>query len=322
MRTRLAVTWLGMLFIMSSMAGAPATVVWKTDGSITFASALDGEVWLIAAEGGLAEPRASLVRVQGNAASRVVTFRGRAFSPTADETSVYVVVDHDVVRVDRKPPHATKVLAKREVWPIGTAVDGEFVYFTNQSTQGLAGGPPGGKPGSVARVKKTGGAVERLAEATARDLAVDAENVYFATEDRIRVVSKRGGKARTLVDQVHTLSSLSLDGDWLVYTTSRGASRVNTRTRKIEPLADGIDIPLFVAAGRGVAYLAANMSFPGPKPAEVLRLQPGKPPERLWSGLNRVTMLVLANGALYFSVEPIGAVEGSTLMRLDVPRQP
>jgi hypothetical protein len=90
-------------------------------------------------------------------------------------------------------------------------------------------------------------------------------------------------------------------------------------TSAAAPVSD-LDIPLFVAAGNGAAYLGANMAFQGAgkplKPAEILRLHPGAAPERLWSGLNRLTTMVLAGWKLYFTVEGnVGA--GASVMRID-----
>jgi hypothetical protein len=37
-------------------------------------------------------------------------------------------------------------------------------------------------------------------------------------------------------------------------------------------------------------------------------------PERLWSGMNRITTLVVANGKVLFTIE---SAEGSMLLRVD-----
>lgn len=303
-----------------------ATVVWQTRGSLTFASANGNEVWLIDASGGLESPKATLMRIDASGASPVVTFRGRAFSPAADENAIFVVVDNDLLRVDKHPPHATKFLKKGELWPIGTATDREFLYFNNQSTEYLDGGPPNGKPGSVSKMKKDGGGLTRLASADAREIALDEKNVYFSNGSSVCAVSKSGGRVRTLVENTGLTPHLAIDGDWLVFTRSEGVSRVHTKNGRVESLADDIDIPLFVAAAGGVTYAGANMAFQGkgnpPKPAAILRLRPVHPPERLWSGMTRLTTLVLANGALYFTVEPLEGTEGATVLRLDVASDP
>ena len=117
-------------------------------------------------------------------------------------------------------------------------------------------------------------------------------------------------------------ADLALDGEWLLYTRTNGVSRCNTKSGKIEALADGIDIPLFVAAGDGAAYAGANFAFQGagkpPKPAEILRLRPGAAPERLWSGMNRLTTMVWAGGKLYFAVEGVDGNAGASVLRIDV----
>lgn len=311
----------------TSAAPPPArgevTVIWKTTGSVTFASADGADVWLIDASGGIDAPRARLMRIGPGGAEAVATFSGYAYWPAADKDYVYLVVDKDIVRVDKRTPHATKVLRKGEVWPIGVAVEGEYVYFTNETTEGLDGGPPHGKPGSVVRMKKDGGSLVRLSDLTARNLVLDAENVYFSSSMSICAVSKRGGAVRTLVANAGQPADLALDGEWLVYTRTNGVSRYNTKSGKSEPLADDIDIPLLVTAGDGAAYLGANMAFQGAgkpmTPAAILRLHPGAAPERLWSGMNRLMTMVLAGGKLYFTVEgDIGA--GASMMRLDVSR--
>jgi hypothetical protein len=296
-------------------------LVWKTTGSVTFAAADGADVWLIDASGGLDAPKARLVRIGPGGAEAVATFSGYAYWPAADKDYVYLVVDKDVVRVDKRPPHATKVLRKGEVWPIGVAVEGEYVYFTNQSTEGLDGGPRHAELGSVARMKKSGGGFERLSDKTARNLVVDADNVYFSSSTSVCAVSKHGGAVRTLVADAGQTANLALDGEWLVYTRTNGVSRCNTKSGKIEALADGIDIPLFVAARDGAVYVGANFAFQGagkpPKPAEILRLRPGQAPESLWSGMNRVTAMVLAGGKLYFAVEGVEGTAGASVLRID-----
>ncbi len=305
---------------------ATATEVWQTRGSVTFASADGGEMWLIDASGGLESPKADLLRIGAHGASRVTTFRGHAFSPIADPNFVFVVVDNDIVRVDKRAPHATKILKKGELWPIGTAVDKDFIYFTNQSTEYLDGGPRDGKPGSISKMKKNGDDLQRLASADARNLVIDEKNVYFSNGTSVCAVSKSGGRVRTLVEETGQLPFLAIDGEWLVYTRSEGVSRVNTKSGRIESLVDDIDIPLFVAATGGVTYVGANLAFQGPgeaaKPAEVLRLRAGHAPERLWSGMNRLTTMVLANGALYFTIERVDGVAGATVLRLDTESDP
>lgn len=315
----------------ATVAGEPA-LVWKTSESVTFASADGAEVWLIEAGGGLDAPKASLVRIGPAGVSRVGAFSGYAYSPAADRDYVYLVVDHDVVRVDKRPPHASKVLRKGEGWPVGVAVEGEHVYFTNQTTEGLDGGPPHGKPGSVARIRKSGGGFERLSGLTARNLVLDAANVYFSSETSVCAVSRRGGAVHTLVADAGQTADLAMDGEWLLYTRTNGVSRYNTKSGKTEPLADGIDIPLLVvaengaadngAAGDGAAYLGANFAFQGsgkpPKPAEILRLRPGRAPERVWSGMSRLTTMVLAGGKLYFAVEGLDGSQGTSVLQLHV----
>ena len=304
--------------------GEPAPV-WQTSGSVSFASADGAEVWLIETSGGLAAPKASLVRIGPAGASRVVTWPGYAYGPAADKEYVYLVVGKDIVRVDKRPPHVTKVLQKGEVWPFGVGVEGDYVYFTNQSTEGLDGGPRQGKPGSVARVRKSGDGFERLSGMSARNLVLDPDagkgNVYFSSNTSVCAIDKRGGAVRTLVADAGQMADLAIDGEWLLYTRTNGVSRCNTKSGKIEPLADGIDIPLFVAAGDGATYAGANFAFQGagkpPKPAEILRLRPGQAPERLWSGMNRLTTMVWAAGKLYFTVEGVDGNAGTRVMRID-----
>jgi hypothetical protein len=325
-----------LLAILSMMSLTPGTMsaappshaepalVWKTSGSVTFASVDGADVWLIEANGGVDAPKARLVRISSAGAEAVATFSAYAYWPAADKDYIYLVVDKDVVRVDKRAPHATKVLRKGEVWPVGVAVEWEYVYFTNQTTEGLDGGPPHGQPGSVARMKKGGGGLERLANKTARNLVLDADNVYFSSSVSICAVSKRGRAVRTLVADAGQTADLAIDGEWLLYTRTNGVSRYNTESGKIEALADGIDIPLFVAAGDGVAYAGANFAFQGagkpPKPAEILRLRPGLAPERLWSGMNRLMTMVLAGGQLYFTVEGVDGTAGTSVLRIDVGR--
>src|SRR5258708_34985527 len=76
-----------------TMSAEPAPVMWKTSGSVTFASADGADVWLIEASGGLEAPKASPVRLRPSGATRGVTVPGYAFSPSADRDYVYVVVD-------------------------------------------------------------------------------------------------------------------------------------------------------------------------------------------------------------------------------------
>jgi hypothetical protein len=234
------------------------------------------------------------------------------------------VVDKDLVRVEKKPPYPWKRIAKGEVWPVGVAVDRDFVYLTNQSTKGLAGGPPDGKPGSVSRLKKTGSSLERLSSSSARNVVVDEKNVYFGSETSLRAIAKEGGKERVLLEDAGSSPSLALDGDWLVTTRSGGASRIHTKSGKVEPLVDDVDIPLFVSAKEGTVYLGANLAFQGPGkppvPARILRLTAGAPPETIWTdeNQNRLAAMVLAAGRLYFALEPLGGIGGATLLAIPV----
>lgn len=323
---RIVFSLLTMMIVRTSPAADTASVIWKTKGSVTFMAADGADVWLIEASGGLEAPKASLVRIGATGATPIATFSGYAYSPTADGDAVYLVVGKDIVRVGKRAPHATTILRKGEVWPIGTAVDSESLYFANQSTEGLVGGPRDGRPGSVAKISKSGAGFLRLTEANARNLVLDANNVYFSSGTNICAVSKRGGPVRTLVQDTGHTPHLAIDGEWLVYTRSNGVSRVNTKSGKVETLADDIDIPLVVAAADGVAYAGANMAFqsPGkpPKPAEVLRLRAGGAPERLWSGTTRLISLVIAGGKLYVAVEPMDGSDGSSLLRIDSAATP
>ena len=310
-----------LVALLAMAAAAKDPAIWNTRGSITFASADGDDVWLIDA-GTLESPVAHLVRIGPAGAVRVASLPGPAFSPVADAEHVYVVAGKDLLRVDKRSPHAMKTMVAGEVWPIGVAVDSESVYLANQTTQGLAGGPPGGKPGSVAKIKKTGGAVVRLTSETARGIVVDAENVYFASGTSVRAVGKRGGPTRALVSDIGATPSLALDGEWLIYTRDGGVSRVHTRSGKVEQLAGDIDIPLFVAASAGAVYVGANMAFQGPgtppRPAEVLRLRPGGEPERLWSSLNRLTAMVVAGPAVYVASEPMAGDGGGKVHRIEI----
>lgn len=292
---RIAHSLLAMMITTMLMAADTAKVVWKSKGSVTFMAADGADVWLIEATGGLEAPKASLVRIGASGVSLIATFSGYAYAPAADGEAVYLVVGKDIVRVSKRPPYASTILRKGEVWPMGIAVDGESVYFANQSTEGLVGGPRYGRPGSVAKISKSGAGFVRLTEANARNVVLDANNVYFSSGTTVCAISKRGGSIRTLVQDIGQTPFLAIDGDWLVYTRSNGVSRVNTKSGKIETLAGDIDIPLFVAAADGVVYVGANMAFQGPgkppKPAEVLRLHAGVAPERLWSGMNRLTSM-------------------------------
>jgi hypothetical protein len=309
-----------VMMISSAMMAAEPAAVWQTKGSVTFAAADGANVWVIDASGGIAAPKASLVRIGPSGASRVATFSGYAYSLAADEDFVYLVVDKDIVRVSKRPPHAQKTLKKDEVWPIGVAVGGDYVYITNQSTKDLDGGPRDGKPGSVARMKKNGDGFTKLSEVTARNIVLDANNVYFSSSTSVCAVPRNGGPLRTLVEDTGQESFLAMAGEWLVYTRSNGVSRLNTKRGKVEALAEGIDIPLFVAAANGTTYIGTNMAFQGPgkppKPAEIIRLRAGRKPERLWSGMNRLTSMVLAGGKLYFSIEPIDGSGGAKVLRM------
>src|SRR5689334_17459732 len=161
--------------VLSAAVAAAATsaeVVWRTPHSITFGSADGDDLWLIDAGSFEAPSPPALVHVGPAGAVRVTELPGLGFSPVADRDHVYVVSGHDLVRVDKRAPHKTTRLLQGEVWPVGVALDDESVYLTNQSTLGLSGGPPGGKPGSVARIRKSDGSVTRLAVANARNVVV------------------------------------------------------------------------------------------------------------------------------------------------------
>jgi hypothetical protein len=309
-------------------AGASAEVVWRTPYSITFGSADGDDLWLIDTGDWESPHGPALVHIGPAGAARVAELRGAGFSPVADRDHVYVAAGHDLVRVDKRPPHTMLRLLQGEVWPVGVAVDDDSVYLTNQSTIGLSGGPPGGQPGSVARIRKSDGSVTRLATGNARNVVVDGENVYFSSDDTVRAVSRAGGPVRTLVAATGATSALALDGPWLVYTRQGGVSRVHTRDGRVEPLADGIEIPLFVACAGGAVYVGATLVFMGrdepPKPAEILRVHPGRPAERLWTDAAtsrlRLSLMIVAGRRIYFALGPLGG-DGATLYRIEVPAE-
>jgi hypothetical protein len=123
--------------------------------------------------------------------------------------------------------------------------------WTNRSTDGK---------GNVMRAKSDGRNPKELAFDAGRGVVMDRETVYFGgPRGGVFAVPRSGGRTRTLVEPGPSgSSSLALDGAWLVFTRQDGVSRVDTRSGRVEKLADGIPIPLGVAARDGVVYVAVN----------------------------------------------------------------
>jgi len=145
-----------------------------------------------------------------------------------------------VLRVTADGTHPLRVLADRQDFPKGVAVDGTHVYWANWS---------GGASGSVSRVPKAGGAVQRLAEDEAgpQYVAVDETHVYWnnhgdGPKQGIRRLAKTGGTIE-LLSAGGNPSGIALDASH-VYWAEWNAGTVNRRLKAggpIQRLATGQD---------------------------------------------------------------------------------
>jgi sugar lactone lactonase YvrE len=151
---------------------------------------------------------------------------------------------------DDGPPPAPIVLAEGQSQPWGLTTDATHVYW------GTFGG-------TVARVAKTGGAVEVLVtgEELRRGAAVDATNVYWLAQDgRVRSAPRDGGAAVTAVDPLDpaTPAGLLLDGNTIYWTTMSGLHRATLPGGTAERLSSGDGGFHLALAGTEVLWITSN----------------------------------------------------------------
>jgi hypothetical protein len=110
------------------------------------------------------------------------------------------------------------------------------------------------------RAKSDGSDPKELAGDARRGVVMDRDTVYFGgPRGGLFAGPRAGGRTRTLVEPGSSgYNNLALDGAWLVFTRQDGVSRVDTRSGRVEKVADGIPIPLGIAARDGVVYVAVN----------------------------------------------------------------
>jgi len=299
-------------------------VVYGATGSIPWLTAEGGEVWLVESSGSLASPRSALLHVGPAGAERIVELAGFAFAPAPDREYVYLVLDKSVVRIARAAPHKIETLARNQIQPVHVAVTGDSLFWTNQSTQPLLGSTRPGRPGNVMRANRDGRNATILSTDEARELVVDADAVYYSSGISIRAVARGGGRPRVLVADTGGMPNLALDGKWLYFTREDGVSRVHTAAGRIEPVIEGITIPLFVAARNGWAFVGANAAVTRRgemSPAQLVRVSPDHRAEILWEAPVRLRGLALGQSALYLAIEDEdlrGIWGGTKLVRVSV----
>jgi len=136
------------------------------------------------------------VRNRAGPASRACdVFQAYAYGPAADKDYVYTGVARTSCVSTSGAPQCDEVLRKGEVRPIGVAVEGEYVYIHQPgSTEGARRGAGAtGKPGSVARMGKSGDGFERPVgherpgNLRAGNLPMQAKgNVFLERDERVR----------------------------------------------------------------------------------------------------------------------------------------
>ncbi len=209
-----------------------------------------------------------------------------------DDDAFYLVAGGGVVRIDRRPPHAEVMLAQAPV--IGDLVldraRGELIWAEG-STVGMRGGDAG-VPGRIAAVATAGGPVRTVrAGVDARSLLLVGDDLWASDGSALVMLARAGTAAPRVVVPDCGMAPLLRAGaeapGWVYFTRHGGVSRVDAAGR-VEPLIDGVAIPIGLALDGADLLVLANavLSRPRPElaePARLIRVRPGAPPTTLWS---------------------------------------
>jgi hypothetical protein len=242
------------------------------------------EHWMVVPVG----DHAAIVRVDSALTDAGIEVEGRPLGLAWDKTHFYFMRTGKIERLPRVGG-APEVLAEASF--LGEFVlAGERLLWTTQSTMELDGwpvSPP--RPGTVMKANKDGREARVLvADVDTRSLAFDQSSVYFSAGTAIERINFDGTGRQRLVDETGGTPLLRVDGDWLYFTRSNGVSRVSLKDRRVEVVADDLEIPLGLSARDGVVLILANAvinrHYPEyERPARLVRVEIAMAPQTLWS---------------------------------------
>ncbi|HVH42326.1 MAG TPA: hypothetical protein VM925_08275 [Labilithrix sp.] len=158
----------------------------------------------------------------------------RRLASFEDEATVAIAVDREnayvttrvsagqggsIVRIPLEGVGSSVVLASLEVAPFAIAIDDDWIYFTVRDR------------GTVHRIKKTGGAVETVAEQPehangAEAIALDADHVYWTAVGGVFRAPKAGGAAERIAEDDLGADALAVDSGeafWIARGTTGDA---------------------------------------------------------------------------------------------------
>ncbi len=145
---------------------------------------------------------------------------------------------------------AVEVLAKGRYWPANIEVDAEAVYWGDQGDYWDTS-----KPGRIARVGKSGGAVQEItSDAVVYNLTSDATTLFFSSANAVKKVPKTGGSKTTLAGAVDALNDIAADPSGVYFTTS---------TQNGLPVSQGMGTVQRVSPSGGILTLLAEAKSAG-----------------------------------------------------------
>jgi hypothetical protein len=232
--------------------------------------------------------RAELVLLGGGEKNPRLVVSGAPRQLTWDATHLYFARGLEIVRVPKGGAPVEQAIATSTM--LGELrVSDAYVFWTEQDTRRLAGPAQTARPGAVHRARRDGdGAHEIVSGVAPRSLALDAAHVYFNDGAAIERAAHDGSHRERLVDDAGQTPLLRVAGEWLYFTRRGGVSRVSLRDRKVEVVAEEIEIPIGLEVRGSAAFVLANAVLnrvhpEHARPARLLRVEPGKPPTTLWS---------------------------------------